>query len=262
MAENRQWSALSLHDSVRQELLKRIEAGTYAPEDAIPSVAALSEEFGVSPITIKRAVRDLQAMGYLSAIAGKGTFVKSRKSFMLKLDAFGETFINSTVGLLSVSREKISDMAIQALGPPKDAMLCVRKLIFFDEPNPVVYDATYISADVSDEIIEEFSERLVADALRRHNIRTTDAAYIIDAVPASGQAAKVFGVPNGYPMLRRLYRLHTDAPGLTIYGALQAPFDRMACSLNLPEQREDTRPTATDPLGEESSLQTKRRGKK
>ncbi|RUW04659.1 GntR family transcriptional regulator, partial [Mesorhizobium sp. M1A.F.Ca.IN.020.06.1.1] len=62
----------SLHESVREEILNRIGNGTYQPEALIPSTAMLGQEFGVSPITIKRALRDLQAAGILVSIAGKG----------------------------------------------------------------------------------------------------------------------------------------------------------------------------------------------
>lgn len=59
----------SLHESVREEIQKRIKSGAYSPGFPIPSTATPSEEFGVSPITIKRALRDLQALGALIAVA-------------------------------------------------------------------------------------------------------------------------------------------------------------------------------------------------
>ncbi|RWG74871.1 MAG: GntR family transcriptional regulator, partial [Mesorhizobium sp.] len=56
-------SAPSLHEAVREELLERIKGGTYQPGALIPSTVMLSEEFGVSAITVKRALRDLQSLG-------------------------------------------------------------------------------------------------------------------------------------------------------------------------------------------------------
>ncbi|WP_206079020.1 GntR family transcriptional regulator [Allomesorhizobium camelthorni] len=218
---------------MREELLQRIEKGTYQPGKAIPSTAMLSEDFGVSPITIKRAIRDLQALGLLTGIAGKGTFVKVQKRFLLELDAFSSPFSNATVKLLSVTRERITDPTMQVFKPPQNAVLCVRKIVLFGDDAPVMYDATYVSADLDEAIIDEFGERLVTEALRRHSIEVFSASQIIDAAPAAGQPAEVFGVPNGYPMLRRLYKVDTSNPDITIYGVIQAPFDRMACSLNV-----------------------------
>jgi DNA-binding GntR family transcriptional regulator len=224
----------SLHESVRQELLRRISTGTYVPGSAIPSTAALSEEFGVSPITVKRALRDLQALGALTAVAGKGTFVKEQKRFLLALDAAESSFKDATTRLISITRERITDPTMAVFEPPGGAMLCVRKLIFFGTETPVMHDATYLSRDVNDAIVDEFGERLVTDALRRRGIDIVQFSHVIDAAPAAGQPAEMFGVPDGYPMLRRLYKLTTTEPDVTIFGIIQAPFDQLACSINTP----------------------------
>ncbi|OAF18794.1 GntR family transcriptional regulator [Bradyrhizobium neotropicale] len=223
----------SLHVTVREEILKRISNGTYQPDAPIPSTAMLGEEFGVSLITIKRALRDLQAAGMIVSVAGKGTYVKKQTRILRKLDMTAPSFEGTTMQLLSVTREKIADPVMLTFSPPRAAMLCVRKTIFIDDM-PFLYDSTYLSADVADEIVDEFSERLVTEALRRHNILVTNTDLIIDAAPATGQVEDVFGIPTGYPILRRFYKFSTDTADISIYGVLQAPFDRLSCSVSFP----------------------------
>ncbi|WP_342709895.1 GntR family transcriptional regulator [Bradyrhizobium sp. B124] len=223
-----------LHERVREELLKRITIGTYPPGESIPSTAALCEEFGVSPITIKRALRDLRVSGELVAVAGKGTFVKRKRRFVLALDAGISTWGEASIRLLSITREKISEPTMEIFNPPAKAMLCVRKMIFFADEVTVMYDATYLSSDVSGDIVDEFGERLIADALRRHGIDIVNTSHLVDAAPAAGQAAELFSVPNGYPMLRRFYKVETAKPSITVFGVVQSPFDRLACSINIP----------------------------
>lgn len=223
----------SLHVSVREEILKRISNGTYQPDDPIPSTAMLGEEFGVSLITIKRALRDLQAAGVIVSVAGKGTYVKKQTRILRKLDLTAPSFEGTTMQLLSITRERISDPVMLTFAPPREAMLCVRKTIFIEDM-PFLYDSTYLSADVAGEIIDEFAERLVTEALRRHNILVTNTDLIIDAAPATGQVEEVFGIPTGYPILRRFYKFSTDTADVSVYGVLQAPFDRLACSVSFP----------------------------
>lgn len=230
-------SSSSLHDQVREELMRRIRKGTYKPGDLIPSTAALSEEFSVSPITVKRALRDLRGLGELTAVAGKGTFVKGKQRFVLALDAGISPWKDANLKLLSITREKITDPTLDIFGPPDRTMLCVRKMIYFDDDVAVMYDATYLSSDVDEEIIEEFGESLVADALKRHSIDILNTSHVVDAAPADGRVAEIFGVPNGYPMLRRLYRVTTADPDITIYGVVQSPFDRVACSVDVAPAR-------------------------
>ncbi|UCI32007.1 GntR family transcriptional regulator [Mesorhizobium sp. B4-1-4] len=233
MANPQLRTSLSLHETVREEILKRIQSGIYQPEALIPSTAMFGEEFGVSHITVKRALRDLQAAGALVSVAGKGTYVKKQTRVLRKLDVLMPSYEGATIQLMSITRERISDPTMQAFDPPEEAMLCVRKTIFADGA-PFMYDATYLSADVESEIIEEFGERFVTDALQQHAIHIVDTDLIIDAAPAVGKVEEIFGIPTGYPMLRRYYKYTTTAPTITIFGVVQAPFDRLACTVSIP----------------------------
>jgi GntR family transcriptional regulator len=53
----------------------RIADGTYPPRTAIPSIRLLSEEFGLSDVTVKKALTALKARGLLTGTPGRGTFV-------------------------------------------------------------------------------------------------------------------------------------------------------------------------------------------
>ena len=61
---------------VAQHLRKRVAAS--APGERLPSVRELMSELGVSPLTVRRAVRELVAAGLIDARPGHGTFVADR----------------------------------------------------------------------------------------------------------------------------------------------------------------------------------------
>ncbi|RKT10786.1 GntR family transcriptional regulator [Paraburkholderia sp. RAU2J] len=193
----------------------------------------LSEEFSVSSITIKRALRDLQAAGTLVSIPGKGTYVKQQKRLLRQLDVMQPSLDDTSIRSVSVTREKISDPTLGTIAPRDQVMLCVRKTIWMDD-EPIMHDTTYLSPDIGNEVVDEFGERFVVDALVRHSIHVTKTHLVIDAAPATAEVEEIFGIPNGYPMLRRLYRMVTSDPGITVYGVLQAPFDRLACTVDFP----------------------------
>lgn len=56
-------------------LRARIEAGTYPAGRKIPPLIALQAEFGLSPMTVRRAIRILVDEGLLLPVSGRGTFV-------------------------------------------------------------------------------------------------------------------------------------------------------------------------------------------
>lgn len=57
----------------------RIADGTYPPGRKIPSLLALQEEFGLSSMTVRRAVAALADEGLLRVVPGRGTFTQVRK---------------------------------------------------------------------------------------------------------------------------------------------------------------------------------------
>ncbi|QQO07391.1 GntR family transcriptional regulator [Breznakiella homolactica] len=65
-----------LYEQVKQSLLHDIMNETYTYGDRLPSEAELSEQYGVSRITIRRTISELAEEGYLSSQQGRGTFVK------------------------------------------------------------------------------------------------------------------------------------------------------------------------------------------
>ncbi|RUV80972.1 GntR family transcriptional regulator, partial [Mesorhizobium sp. M1A.F.Ca.IN.020.32.1.1] len=191
------------------------------------------EEFGVSAITIKRALRDLQAAGVLVSVAGKGTYVKKRqKKVVRKLDVHFPNYEGATIKLIATTREIITDPTLNAFNIPKSAMLCIRKMIFL-QGAPFMYDATFISPDIGEDIIEEFGGSFVVNALKQHDIHVIKTDLMIDAAPAVGEVEEEFRIPTGYPMLRRSYKYTTSEPNIIVYGVAQAPFDQLTCSLSI-----------------------------
>jgi GntR family transcriptional regulator len=70
-------SALPLYVQVVGRIQYAIDSGEYGIGDKIPSEGELQSLFSVGRITIRRAIEELVAAGYLMKKQGKGTFVKA-----------------------------------------------------------------------------------------------------------------------------------------------------------------------------------------
>lgn len=68
-------SELNLYQRVYQDLLSKIRSGELPAHTKLPTVAELSEQYGVSKITTKKATDMLVADGLLEKHPGKGIFV-------------------------------------------------------------------------------------------------------------------------------------------------------------------------------------------
>lgn len=62
-------------DIVVEKILKQIVEKKYKVGDKLPNESMLCEEFGVSRITVREAIKRLSMLGLVSAQQGRGTFV-------------------------------------------------------------------------------------------------------------------------------------------------------------------------------------------
>jgi GntR family histidine utilization transcriptional repressor len=72
-------TATPAFQTIKDFLLREIQAGTWKEGDAIPSEAVLAQQFKVSRMTVNRAVRELTSEQILNRIQGSGTYVAQQK---------------------------------------------------------------------------------------------------------------------------------------------------------------------------------------
>src|SRR5204863_9457949 len=94
MRTNRPRKYLEVYTALRRDL----QSGRWKHGDRMPTEAELVETFGVSRITVARAMRDLQAAGLVKRRAGSVTFatspgMASTQSFGLLIPDLGDTDI-------------------------------------------------------------------------------------------------------------------------------------------------------------------------
>src|ERR1700735_2608857 len=71
-------AGVPLHRQLYLVLHDEIARGALAPGDALPTEQALCDQFGVSRITVRRALADLAEQGYIERRQGVGSFVRRR----------------------------------------------------------------------------------------------------------------------------------------------------------------------------------------
>ena len=97
-------SGIPLYLQIKENLLSRIDAGSWPEDSLIPTESELCEEYGVSKITVREAIKILVKDGRLSRRPGKGTFV-TRPKIEQKLNRhFSFTRWATQNGLVPASR--------------------------------------------------------------------------------------------------------------------------------------------------------------
>jgi GntR family histidine utilization transcriptional repressor len=70
---------LPLYQSVKRDIAARVASGVWGKDGRLPSEHELTAAFGVSRMTVHRALRELSAEGVVSRIQGVGTFAVERR---------------------------------------------------------------------------------------------------------------------------------------------------------------------------------------
>jgi GntR family transcriptional regulator len=73
-------SATTVTDQVATDIEADIDSGAIAPDTRLPAELDLAEQYGVSRVTVRRAIAVLRERGKVVTVHGRGTYAaKSRR---------------------------------------------------------------------------------------------------------------------------------------------------------------------------------------
>ncbi|WP_271619804.1 GntR family transcriptional regulator [Bradyrhizobium sp. CCBAU 51745] len=192
-----------LYRSVSRKLRNLIDAGTYKPGAQLPSALELAREFGVSTITIRRAIRDLSLEGRLVGRQGLGVFVASKRKIVRVIgmdyeDTFRKAGLTLGIQVLQLTLVDVSDggpVELQKLGMGYR----LDKIILADD-EPVVLDTTWFPNKFADVLIPKIRERLVTPLIEAH-AAFEYMDYQVEGSTATEEQAALLKVVPGFPVL-------------------------------------------------------------
>ena len=201
----------STSDLVRRELIQYIKEG-YFENGLLPSEDKIAAMFGVSRITIRDALANLENLGYISRIQGKGTIVNQLIAGLNGRISEGKPFTEvirsegyepSVTGGNVVKLPMADDIREKLHTDSKD-MYRVEKL-FLGDGRPMVFGVNYFSTDyITDEILDCPIDDTLIFTLIQEKFDFPAIAYdIIDIHPfaADKEIAGRLQIKPGTPML-------------------------------------------------------------
>jgi len=231
---------LRVAEGLREYLVRE----SLVPGDVVPPEAALTTEFGVSRVTLRRAVEVLVREGVLVRRQGVGTFVAAPRlsAPLIGLHSTREICraneFRHDVQIVEMEQAAASAAEADQLGlAAGDPLLRFTRLdLIGGSPTAVAECALpyQLMADVSREDLQESSTyELIED---RHKIFLTSARQSIRAEEASGKVADLLAVPAGSPVLV-LQRVTFDVAGRAVeLGKVSYRHDRMEWTVELTRQ--------------------------
>ena len=191
-----------LHD-----ILEELCRTTLKPGDTLPGERLLEETYGVSRITVRRAIGDLVAAGKLRRIRGKGTFVApnplvSRLHLASFSDEMGAQDVTASSKILTSGRSSAPEDAAIFFDTPANAEhIHLRRLRLGDgEPYSIDdgwYNSTFAPSLLENDIYN--SVYAILDSV--FDVPITDADQTVSAISADADTAPLLDVAVGTPLL-------------------------------------------------------------
>ncbi|KAF2957271.1 GntR family transcriptional regulator [Thermotoga sp. Ku-13t] len=211
-----------LYYRVYKELKRRISEGEYKPGDRIPPEIELVKSFGVSRLTIRRALEELKSEGLITRHKGKGTFIvgKKEEESMNVLKGFTDKAKEEGLSVRSHVLEnrliEIPPELCQVFGLEQGAMVVLLRRVRFLNDEPVAIEAAYLNPAVDVRILsilkKDMSKESLYEFLRSElKIPLIRALEELELTHVSSSDAKHLGLQPGVcVLLRKRYTYTTN----------------------------------------------------
>jgi len=191
---------------IANTMAEQIGAGVFRPGDQLPTEAQLRAQFGVSPMTIRRAVNLLLDRGLVTTTQGKGTFVRSLDmgEAVFRLHEITEMWTgDDSVDVLLLEARIVpgDEEAATALHrTPGEPLVFMRRLIR-RRGVPLIYQMEHVVYDERRPLVESELQVTSLDGvlLAGRGEGVPSGRLTIQAVSLDAEAATHLGVPVESP---------------------------------------------------------------
>ncbi|MFI5446445.1 histidine utilization repressor [Polaromonas sp. UC242_47] len=205
------------YEQVKAFIKTRISAGTWKPGDPVPSEAVLAVQFGISRMTVNRALRELAAEGLVTRVQGSGTRVAELHRISSRLtirdihEEVAERGHLHTTRVLQVVAEKASVDLAKTMGLRTGARVFHTLLVHMENGVPIQYEDRYVNPAAAPDFLDtDFTQTTPTHHLLVH-APLTEASYSIEACLPTAQEAKQLGIKRNEPCLAMMRRTVSGA---------------------------------------------------
>jgi GntR family transcriptional regulator len=208
------------YQRVEKALVEEIGRGSIPPGSRLPPERALAEHFGVSRVTLRRALAELERTGVVSRVGGQGWSVAASRIGEPPNELMSFSEMAASRGLTPSARvigKRVRPASLDeadALGvAPGAALFELERLRLMDDV-PILIDRSRVPLAIAPtlEEVDFSSASLYAVLEERHGLRAARARLALEAIAADEGQARLLDLKTGEPLLR-CHQLTEDDTG-------------------------------------------------
>jgi GntR family histidine utilization transcriptional repressor len=215
-------SRLAPYAQVKQHLKDGLASGRWAPRELMPSEAELVAAFGVSRMTVNRALRELQAEGLVLRTQGVGTFAAPlhRVSSTLTISDVHDEIVargHRHQARVHLQRAERAGAALAAqLGLAEGAEVFHVLIVHLEDGLPLQCEDRYVNPAEAPAFLQaDFTQHTPTHVLFE-STSLWRAQFQVDAARPTAQEARLLGVAADEPCLVVVRRTFSRRAPITI----------------------------------------------
>jgi GntR family transcriptional regulator len=224
-----------LYLQIKEDMLAKVESGQWAENHQIPTEAELCEEYGVSTITIREALKHLVQDGIFIRRAGKGTFVTKPRLIQEVSSLFSITRWNpNQKGIKIITKiikfemqECNQEIADQLLIPEGAEVTRVERLRLGND-EPLMFQIIWFPSRLCPDLhLQDMTDIPIHDLLRDvYHIPLVNAIETIEPTIVDDYVKRVMGLKKKTLLLLVEHKAYTVNNKIVLYATSFCRGDR------------------------------------
>jgi len=200
-------SAQARYQQIKDHIVKLINTGKLKPHDRVPSESALVKSFGIARMTANRALKELSEEGYVTRLAGVGTFVADARphSDVLKvrniadeIRARGHVHSAEVITLHEVEADQ---RMIDRMEMRPGSSLFHSLIVHLESGKPIQLEDRYVCPNLAPDYLSQDFTKITPNVYLTRVAPLHSAEHIVRATMPSAQIRKYLKMPIDEPCL-------------------------------------------------------------
>ncbi len=199
--------SLALYAQIKEHISRRIQDGTWPAGHKLPSEHEFVAQFGISRMTVNRALRELVEQGRITRVAGVGSFVAENKpqSTLLQIANIASEIRQRghdyRCRMMTVARLTASPDVAAWLDLRAGASVFHSVCLHLENDTPVQLEERYVNPQVVPDFLEQDFEALPPSEYLVRNVPFDQIEHLVDAVLPTGEQAAQLAMEASEPCL-------------------------------------------------------------
>ena len=197
----------SPYQTIKRSIAQRIQSGHYVIGQVLPSENDLCRSFGVSRMTVNRAMRELATEQLVRRVPGVGSFVAvpppqsdllEIRNIASEIEARGHKH-RAVVYCLEQIVPPAS--AARAFGLPPDAAVFRSAILHFEQETPIQFEDRLVNPQAAPDYLAQDFTRTTPNEYLSRAAPIQEGEHVVQAIAASPDIAAYLELAEGAPCL-------------------------------------------------------------